>query len=143
MMDPEEIELHYEHYMRDLKQFLPDGIIDIDLEYLSDLGLLTETPLSNDDGAALTHNFYVVESQEKLTLFNQKYVIWIVPKVVDQAPVTYTLIALHEEEDTHLEMAFTTRGVYNHSSMVLKILEKFLEQIDENERELCKLRPKN
>ena len=86
---------------------------------------------------SLTHNFYVVESSDKLTLFNPKYVIWIVPQLVDNVPTTHTLIALNDKQHTHLEMVFSTSGVYNHSSLVLKILEKFLEQIEENEQEIC------
>ena len=139
-MDPERLEVDYQRYIGDLKQFAPDGIVQIDLSLLQDLGLLIseeETRYEEDEGS-LTHNFYVVESADKLTLFNQRYVVWIVPKLVEQTPTTYTLIALNDKKQTHLEMVFTTAGAYNHSSLVLKILEKFLEQIEENEAEICR-----
>ena len=134
-MNPEELEVDYQKYMANLKQFTPDGIVDIDLSLLHDLGLLTYEE-DNSDDTSLTHNFYVVESVDKLTLFNQKYVVWIVPKLIDQIPTTYTLIALNDKKQTHLEMVFSTSGVYNHSSLVLRILEKFLDQIEENEEEI-------
>jgi hypothetical protein len=136
-MNPEELEADYQKYMDNLKEYAPDGIVEIDLSLLHELGLLT----CEEDGseeASLTHNFYVVESADKLTLFNQKYVVWIVPKLIDQTPTTYTLIALNDKKQTHLEMVFATSGVYNHSSLVLRILEKFLEQIEENEEEICR-----
>lgn len=136
-MNPEELEADYQKYMTDLKQFVPDGVVEIDLSLLHELGLLSCSEEIEDD-TSLTHNFYVVESADKLTLFNQKYVVWIVPKLVDQTPTTYTLIALSDKKQTHLEMVFATSGVYNHSSLVLRILEKFLEQIEENEEEICK-----
>jgi len=138
MHNPEELEIDYKKYISDLKRFVPDGVVEIDLSLLNDLGLLaSEEHQSEDD--ALTHQFYVVESPEKLTLFNQKYVVWIVPQLVEQTPKTYTLIASNDKKQTHLEMVFATSGVYNHSSLVLRILEKFLEQIDENDQEICKL----
>jgi hypothetical protein len=139
-MSPEELEIDYQKYIGDLKQYAPDGIVEIDLSLLHELGLLACVEDEENEESGLTHNFYVIESADKLTLFNQKYVIWIVPKLVDQTPTTYTLIALNDKKQTHLEMVFSTSGVYNHSSLVLRILEKFLEQIEENEEEICKYR---
>jgi hypothetical protein len=136
-MNPEELELDYQKYINNLKEFAPDGLVDIDLSILQELGLLSSDEQDGEE-TTLTHNFYVVESTDKLTLFNDKYAVWIVPKLVDQTPTTYTLIALRDKKNTHLEMVFATSGVYNHSSLVLRILEKFLEQIEENEQEIFK-----
>jgi hypothetical protein len=138
MLDPDELESDYQKFTENLKQFAPDGVVEIDLSLLHDLGLLSCEGIEECDATSLTHNFYVVESQDKLTLFNQKYVIWIVPKLVEQIPTTYTLIALSDKGHPHLEMVFSTSGVYNHSNLVLRILEKFLDQIEENEAEICK-----
>ncbi len=141
MTDPQELEIHYQTFIEDLHNFLPDGILDVDLTLLNDLGLLSnETSSEEEQEDALSHSFYVIESSEKLTLFNQKFVIWIVPKMVEQSPTTYTLVALNEPKQPHLEMVFATSGVYNHSSLVLRILEKFLQQIEENEAEICKIK---
>jgi hypothetical protein len=137
VINPEELESDYQKYICNLKQFAPDGVVDIDLSLLHELGLLSCEEEEQDEGS-LTHNFYVIESSDKLTLFNQKYVVWIVPKLIEQTPTTYTLIALNDKKQTHLEMVFSTSGVYNHSSLVLRILEKFLAQIEENEEEICK-----
>ncbi len=137
MHNPEEFEADFNKYIGDLKAFAPDGVVEIDLSLLHDLGLLSCEEAEEQYEDTLTHHFYVVESSDKLTLFNQKYVVWIVPQLIKEIPTTYTLIALNDKKETHLEMVFATSGVYNHSSLVLRILEKFLDQIEENEQEIC------
>ena len=139
MDSPQEIEEAFEKYMGNLKEFAPDGIVDVDLHLMQELDLLHSEEINEDEDARLSHSFYVVESHEKLTLFNDRFVVWIVPQLVDDTATTYTLIALNEEEKNRLEMVFATKGVYNHSSLVLRILEKFLDQIDENEEEIFNL----
>lgn len=139
-MNPSEIEEYFVEYMQDLPKFVPDGIFDVDLSLLQELGVLTydEEPENEEEG--LSYSFYVIESPEKLTLFNSKFVVWIVPKMVDQDPQTYTLIALNEAPRPHLEMVFVTKGAYNHSGLILRILERFLEEIEENENEIVKIK---
>lgn len=138
MRDPEELEELYEEFMSDLPQYVPDGIVDVDLDLLHELDLLTTE--DEDEDELMTQSFYVIESSEKLSLFNQKFLVWIVPQAEGEHPTTYTLIARNEPKPSHLEMVFTTSGVYNHSSLVLRILEKFLEQIEENEQALVKFK---
>lgn len=125
--------------MEDLPRFTPDGIVDVDLALLHELDLLNAVEEVEEE-ESLSQSFFVIESTEKLTLFNQKFVVWIVPKVIDQIPTTYTLVALNATEKLHLEMVFSTAGVYNHSNLVLRILEKFLQQIEENEDEIYKFK---
>ncbi|MCH9627603.1 MAG: hypothetical protein S4CHLAM2_12440 [Chlamydiales bacterium] len=139
-MEPVDLENAFNHYMDDLPKHVPDGIVEVDLSLLQELGLLSAEEAGEQESDSLTHNFYVIESTEKLTLFNDKFSVWIVPKVIQEAPTTLTLIALNDQHAPQLEMAFATTGVYNHSSLVLRILEKFLEQIEENEEEICRFR---
>jgi hypothetical protein len=137
VQNPQELEADYKKYTSDLKRFAPDGVVEIDLSFLHELGLLSYEESTTLEQSTLTHNFYVVESPDKLTLFNHKFVVWIVPQLIEQIPTTYTFIASNNKCQTHLEMVFSTCGVYNHSSLVLRILEKFLEQIEENEKAIC------
>lgn len=140
-MNPKDLDSFYQHFITDLPKFVPDGFVEVNLALLNDLGLLSsEQTIEQEDPSSLTHSFYVIESSDKLTLFNPKFIVWIVPKIIDQIPTTYTLVALNEPEHPHLEMVFTTAGVYNHSNLVLKILEKFLDQIEENEEEIFKIK---
>jgi len=141
MIDPNNLEQVYQHYIADLVGHAPDGIFEVDLQLLHDLDLLAEEDEKPEEDDFLNESFYVIESDEKLTLFNQKYVVWIVPQILENQPVTTTLIALQEQALPRLEMVFTTSGVYNNSGLVLRILERFLHEIDENEEEILRFKP--
>ena len=131
MFNPSDLENFYQEYMSDLPRFIPDGVINIDAPILDELELtLNAEPLSN----ALSYQFYVIETADKLTLFNHSYVVWIVPKILQQVPTTYALIAKNKSEGPLLDLVFSTQGIYNHSNLVLRILEKFLDEIEENEQ---------
>jgi hypothetical protein len=127
------IEEYFKKYISDLDQYLHDGVIDVSLDLLNTMGLLDfqHGVVKEDD--SLTRYFHVIESIEKITLINEHFVIWIVPDSFEGKPVTYTLIALANPSGPQLEMAFCTAGVYNNSPLVLKILEKYLIEIQENE----------
>lgn len=135
-MQPSDLEDAYRVYMSDLRSHLPDGVVEVDLPLMEDLGVFAPELAPSQ---SLTYNFYVIESTEKLTLFNEKFSVWIVPQVVEEVPTTYTFIARNYQNRPCLEMAFATSGAYNHSHLVLEILERFLLQIDENEEEMHRL----
>lgn len=139
MNNPSILESYFKRYTKNISEWLPDGFIDVDLALLHKLNLLHfHNRLGND--TALTRYFNVVESDEKLTLVNKQFIVWIVPEKKETSSVTYTLIALNKEDDIQLEMAFTTSGVYNHSHLVLQLLEKFLLEIQNTEDCLAKLK---
>ncbi|HEV8051276.1 MAG TPA: hypothetical protein VGP47_02195 [Parachlamydiaceae bacterium] len=138
MNNPTVLEACYKRYMHDISKWLPDGVINIDLEVLHELNLLnfhTQGP----ENASLTRYFHVVESEEKLTLVNEEFIVWIVPEKQEINPVTYTLIALNKDDEVRLELAFTTSGIYNNSHLVLRLLEKYLLEIQNTEEQLAKL----
>jgi hypothetical protein len=137
-MNPTILEACYKRYMNDISKWLPDGIIDVNLETLHDLNLLNfHHPLPPE--SALTRYFHVVETEEKLTLVNEEFIVWIVPEKLGNTSLTYTLIALNKEDDARLELAFTTSGIYNNSHLVLRLLEKYLLDIQNTEEQLAKL----
>lgn len=138
MNNPTVLEACYKRYMNDISKWLPDGIIDINLETLHELNLLNFHCQAAAD-SALTRYFHVMESEEKLTLVNEEFIVWIVPEKLETTPVTYTLIALNKEEEIRLELAFTTSGIYNNSHLVLRLLEKYLLEIQNTEEQLAKL----
>jgi len=89
-----------------------------------------------DDPEDLTQYFHVIESQEKVTLFNEQFLVWIVPKTEQDVPVTYVLIAINAQNKTSLEVVFTTSGVYNTPKYVLKVLQFYLLDMLETEATL-------
>jgi hypothetical protein len=138
MNNPTILEACYKKYINDIARWLPDGIIDVNLDILHELDLLNfHKPGAAD--SALTRYFHVVESDDKLTLVNDDFIIWIVPEKQETTSLTYTLIALNKENDVQLELAFTTSGIYNNSHLVLRLLEKYLMEIQNTEDQLAKL----
>ncbi len=126
------LEASYQKYVHNLEQWLPEGIINIDLMMLHSYGILDNADQSTQD--PLSRYFHVMETEEKITLVNNQFVIWIIPENANNTPTTYTLIATYSQDKApHLELAFATAGAYNTSRMVLRILEKFLHEIQENE----------
>jgi len=138
MNNPYILETCYKRYIQNITKWLPDGIIDVNLELLHKLNLLHFHSRELDD-SALTRYFHVVESEDKLTLANDEFVVWIVPEKLEDISVTYTLIGLNKNNDVQLELAFKTSGIYNNSHLVLRILEKYLLEIQGTEDILSKL----
>lgn len=139
MLNPIQLEEFYQEYFHNLNKWAHDGILQVNLPMLHDLGILDS--LQNDPNQAddLTQYFHVIESIEKVTLFNEQFVIWIIPKMEEELPVTYVLIALNHEEKPTLEIVFATSGVYNTPKYVLKVLQHFLIDMLETEATLISI----
>lgn len=131
--DPLAIEEHFKKFVQDMPVYLPDGAIEVDIEFLERLNLLN---LDRVHDTSLTRYFNVVESQEKITLINDEFIIWIIPDSTKSVPHTLVLIALNHNGKPHLELAFRASDIYNSSKLVLRILEKLLFDIQENEDSL-------
>lgn len=132
MDDLSQIEECYKKYIKNIYEWIPEGITHIDLSALQQLGLLDlgrKTPKES----ALTRYFHVIESNEKITLVNEQFIIWIVPEKVQRSAITYTYIALNHPQQPHLEVAFASTGIYNSSRLVLRVLEKYLQDIEDTE----------
>lgn len=127
-----ELDSCYEEFIQHLPELIPDGITIVDLQLLQAMGLLQEGP-QIAHAPSLTRFFHVVESKEKITLFNDQFVIWIVPEKIDNEPTTLVLIAVSSNNKLRLDMAFSISGIYNTSRLVLRVLEKQLSEIQENE----------
>lgn len=137
-MDNEQtiLESSYNKYVSDMAHWLPDGILTVDVALLNHLNLLYNF---SSRKSQISSHFHVFESQEKITLTNAQFAVWIVPKRFQLMPVTYVLIALVRPAGLHLEMAFSACGIYNNSRLILRILEKLLIEIQQTEEELHRL----
>ena len=141
MNNIEKLEALYKKYIQNLYEWLPEGIIPVDLALLQEMNLLEVEKNDRSGEDSLTRYFQVIEQEDKITLVNDEFVIWIVPSNTEETSTTYTLVALNKpEKEPELEVAFAVTGVYNTSKMVLRVLEKFLESIQENEETLKRLR---
>ncbi len=136
MLNPIQIEETFKEFMGNLPQWAHDGVTPIDLKFLHDQGLLSALQDDHSEPDDLTQYFHVIESVEKVTLFNEQFIVWIIPKMEGEQPMTYVMIALNHPEKIHLEVVFLTRGVYNTPRYVLKVLQHYLVDMLETEATL-------
>lgn len=140
MLSPQKLEKYYKEFTKNLNKNLQDGVTEISLDLLKKLGLLEQSEEEEkEQQTQFPFYFHVIENKEKVTLFNNQFVVWIIPKVVDEVPTTLTLISLVRQDKLHLEMAFTTSGVYNSPKYVLKVLRHFLSEVIDTEEEIASI----
>ena len=134
MINPNSLEEAFKEFSKDLSKWIPDGIIQVDMKLLNDLGLLNHAELEHSVSEAhLNHYFHIIETPDKVTLFNEQFAIWIVPELIEENPTTTTLIALLQTNKPHLEIVYTTSGVYNTPKYILKILQHYLTEVLDTE----------
>ena len=133
MINPNQLEDAYREFSENLRKWVPDGIISVELTLLNDIGLLAAAELDAAASDDVTHYFHVIETNDKVTLFNEQFAIWIVPKLIDNAASTLTYIALLTQDKPHLELVFSTSGVYNTPKYILKVLRYFLHEVIDTE----------
>jgi hypothetical protein len=134
MLNPSQIEEAYKEFVTNLADPAHDGVIEVDLKFLHETGLLDT--LQEDDASPddITQYFHVIESVEKVTLFNDQFLVWIIPKMESDQPITYVMIAWNHIDNPRLEVVFTTRGIYNTPRYVLKVLQySLLDMLDTEE----------
>lgn len=132
MLQPSHLEKLYKKFRTNLSKYLPDGMIFVDSELLHEIG----EPLEEDDKSTseeFPHYFHIIETDEKVTLFNQQFAIWIVPQIVNDMPSTLTFIARISNQHPKLELMFCTTGAYNTPKYVLKVLRYFLSEVLDTE----------
>lgn len=144
MITPPELEEAFLEFSQNLPKHAPDGVITVDLPMLQELGLLKhdqfDQATSHDD---LMHYFHVLETPDKVTLFNEQFVVWILPQLIQESSLTLTFIALLNQNKPHLELVFSTAGVYNTPKFILKVLEHFLTEVIDTEAMISSInRPK-
>lgn len=145
MMSPTQLEEAFLDFSQNLNKHAPDGVIVVDLHMLHDLGLLNHKEFSQGSSHEdLMHYFHVLETADKVTLFNEQFAIWILPQISNEISITLTFIALLQQDKPHLELVFSTSGVYNSPKFILKILEHFLMEVTDTEALISAMnRPKN
>ncbi|MFZ4772405.1 MAG: hypothetical protein ACOYK9_00230 [Chlamydiia bacterium] len=139
MLNPARLERAFEEFFSDLSYFNHDGIINIDLPLLRDNSLLN--CLDQDQDQLQQHPFYfhVIEEEEKVTLFNHQFAVWIVPQHGEHDKETLILLSSVEDEVPLLELVFRTAGIYNSPKYILRALRHFLKEIMENEEMIQRL----
>jgi hypothetical protein len=145
MLTPAQLEEAFVEFSQNLQKYAPDGVISVDLNLLHDLGLLHNGKFDQTGGADdLMHYFHVLETPDKVTLFNEQFVVWILPKVTQETPLTLTFISRLQGTKPNLELVFSTTGVYNTPKFILKVLEHLLTEVIDTEAIISSInKPKN
>lgn len=134
MINPNILENAYQEFSKDPRKWLHDSIIQVDMRLLNDLGLLNSKELEKSvSDTYLNQHFHIIETPDKVTLFNDQFAVWIVPEVLDEIPTTTTFIALLNQAKPHLEIVYSTSGVYNTPKYILKVLQHFLAEVQDTE----------
>ena len=141
MNDPLALEEAYLQFSKNLSQWAHDGIIQVNLCLLNDLGLLNHQQLDSSSDQFM-HYFHIIETQDKVTLFNEQFVIWIVPTMQQEVASTLTYIARFIQEKPTLELVFSASGVYNTPKYILRILHHFLNEVIDTEEVISSIRKK-
>ncbi len=142
MINPKKLEEAFLEFSTDLQKWVPEGIVSVDLKLLHDLDLLNHSEWENSvNESSLTQYFHIIETADKVTLFNDQFAVWIVPQLIDDISLTTTYIALAQGEKPHLEIVYTTKGVYNAPKYILKVLQHFLIEVQDTEKALSSFRP--
>lgn len=129
MSEPRNLDEAFLEFSRNNTKWAPDGILEIDLASLCNMGLMSQKGLSEDPNE-VTQYFQVDETGDKITLHNEKFAIWIVPEVIGETPRTLTYISqLKKKGQLGLELIYATKGVYNTPHFILRVLEHFLNEV--------------
>ena len=137
MINPKELEEAFREFSTNLQKWVPEGVINIDLKVLHELDLLNHSEWENSvSDSNLTQYFHIIETPDKVTLFNDQFAIWIVPQLINETSITTTYIALIQGPKPHLEIVYTTIGVYNAPKYILKVLQHFLTEVQDTEKAL-------
>lgn len=140
MLNPQKLDVYYHEYITNMHKHLQDGILEVEESLLKELNILNLTEEEEEDiQEQLPFYFHVIENQEKVTLFNNQFVVWIIPKVEDDIPMTITLVALIQKNRPHLQLAFSTRDQYNTPKYVLRVLRHYLTEMIDTEEEIASI----
>lgn len=137
MIDIEILDKYFKEYTQNINDHLPEGIVEVDLALLQKYNIL-DLETNEKDDASVTRFFHMLESDDRVTLVNEEFVIWIVPDHSEMYASTYLFIALNNEGIPELETGFKASGVYNVTPRILHLLEHMLVEIQENEEILSK-----
>ena len=134
----EQLDGFFQRLSANTGEFFPDGVVDINVKILHTLGLLSDAPPALLEAPA-SSLLQAVESDGRITLFNEKFALWIVPQANTPVPTTVTFIARRAGEVFSPEVAFRTQGIHNRSKTILRIIDRFLAEIQETESVIAKL----
>lgn len=137
MVTIDQLDTYYQSLSQNTQELLPDGIIDVNIKTLQALRLLTEEASGGEGTTA--ELLQAVETDGRITLFNERFALWIVPQVGASPSATVVYVATHQNEEVKAELGFRTSGIHNNSKTILRLIDRFLADIQETDSMLSQL----
>lgn len=137
MITIDQLDTYYQSLSQNTLELLPDGIIDVNIKTLQTLRLLTEEASSGEGTTA--ELLQAVETDGRITLFNERFALWIVPQVGASPSATVVYVATHQNDEVKAELGFRTSGIHNNSKTILRLIDRFLADIQETDSMLSQL----
>ncbi len=136
MLSIDEINAYYDFLTQHTSDLIPDGIIEVDVMLLQSLNILnTSQPPGTPPAKELLQ---AIDSGGRITLFNNRFVLWIVPQNEISPPSTTVILARCDTNTIKPEIAFKTAGIHNQSKTILQLIDRYLIDIQETEEVLEK-----
>lgn len=126
------LDAYYGKWIEGLERQSHELLLEVDEALLDRMGL-TKAGEFKDRRKLQSRFFRVVQRGDKMILYNDTFVVWIVPGPAEMN-ATYTWIALIDRVEEGFEVGFVAKERYNTSKLVLRLLEQFLQEIEENEQ---------
>lgn len=136
MVTIDQLDTYFQSLEQNTAEFLPDGIMDVTIKTLQTLHLLTE---ENREECGSSQLLQAVESDGRITLFNEQFALWIVPQPGAEPPSTIVYVATHKDGEVKAELGFRTSGVHNKSKTILRLIDRFLADIQETDSMLSEM----
>jgi hypothetical protein len=133
----DQLDTYYESLEQNTPELLPDGILDVNIRTLQTLHLLTEDSASREGNPS--ELLQAVESEGRITLFNERFALWIVPQVGAEPSSTVVYVATHRNGAVKAELGFRTSGVHNKSKTILRLIDRFITDIQETDSMLSQM----
>ena len=133
MMNPIQLEEAYIDFTENFQKWSPEDFITVNLQLLQELGIINTPEIESSESDSISQQFHVIETSDKVTLFNKQFAIWIVPQTDSELPSTLIIISLIQNLKPHLEIVYTTSGVYNTPKYILRVLQHFLAEVLDTE----------
>ncbi len=125
------LDTSYSRMLEELEELSHEVLLEVDEEFLKRMGLSSQGEFMKGD-QLLSRFFHVVQRSDKMILFNDDFAVWIVPSSESES-ATYVWIAQLRNLCNGFELGFVARDQYNSSKLVLRLLERVLREIEENE----------
>jgi hypothetical protein len=133
----EQLDAFFEYLLSHTSELLPDGILEINLKTLHSLHLLSDEN-GVPGGAPPSTLLQAIESGGKITLYNERFALWIVPQKNADPSSTVVFIARRTDDGLRPEAGFRTTGIHNRSKTILRLIDRFLADIQETETVISK-----